>query len=228
MSRPPSQVCGQCQSTFSSGDCIHFTGRGTTDDPYIPVPFIDEADTNLVQCSKAGFAAFLPTLLADPPACHLYSTFEQPIGYQAEQTLFFNEERYDTDSMHDRQENPDRITFNTPGLYLVSLNIRWNRTDDDTFVGDLSCFIVRNGALIVAHDAFAVPQGDTFAKQSISVQIPVVAGDFVVAWAKQSIRDDDDLQKNMRITVERFSPIFAAVFLRPIAGMDVLGIPESA
>lgn len=225
--RPPSQVCGQCQATVSDGDCIHWTGNGSRDDPYIPVPFIDEADTNLVQCSKAGFAAFLPTLLADPPACHLFSTVQQPIGYQAEQTLFFNESRYDTDSMHDKVQDSNRITFNTPGLYLVSLNIRWRRTDDDTFTGDLSCFIAFKGTTIIAHDAFAVPQGDTFAKQSIAVQVPVVAGDYVEAWAKQSVRDGDEKQ-NMWITVERFSPIFAAVFLRPIEGMDVLGIPESA
>lgn len=58
--------------------------------------------------------------LANPPACRVCHNANQSVGDGAAITVAFNQERFDTDSMHSTSVNNNRITFNTAGLYLVS------------------------------------------------------------------------------------------------------------
>lgn len=64
------------------------------------------------------------SFLANPPACFVYNSANQPINDATETTLTFDSERHDTDSMHSTSSNTGRITFNTAGLYLIEGNIR--------------------------------------------------------------------------------------------------------
>lgn len=205
--RGPSKNCGVCQCAFEDSNCVHW-------DPsheYF-TPILDDVDGQLLECGPAGLAAFAPSWLLDPPACNVYGTFEQPIPFDTAQNIIFNEVRYDTDSMHD-DENMDRITFKTAGIYKVTLNIRWKKTDtDDT--GDQAAFIQYNGATFIAFDSMSIGGPDLFGSQSLSVEHLFDSGDWVTALAKQDgILDDEQI--NLPITVRRNSPVFAAKFLRP-------------
>lgn len=227
MSRPPTPICGICQTTFASGDCVHVNeDGGTTDDPYVFTPIVSETAGNLVVCSPNGLGAFLDPIYLDPPACHVYSSLEQTVPYDTPWPLLFNEQRYDTDSMHDPDDvgQSGRITFKTAGVYDVCLNLRWKKTNDSTATGDLAAFIRRNGAEILCIESMPVPNGDSFAKQSVPLaNRPFAAGDYIEALVKQDVILDDE-PMNLSITVERMSPIFSAAFLRSTDGMNILGM----
>lgn len=211
MTRAGTTSCGQCQCRFGSSDCVAISGQGSMDDPFVPEPILKDDDANLLECGPGGFAAFLPPIYLDPPACHVYATGDQTIAYDAAQVLFFNEERYDTDNMHDNLTASSRITFNTPGVYFVTLNIRWQKTASDS--GDVALFLRRNGAEFIALDSFPITNSDSFAKQSVSRTRFFEAGDYVEGMAKQDVLDDED-KVALRVTVERMSPVFAASFIR--------------
>lgn len=225
MTRSNTGICGICACTFASGACVHVTGQGTTDDPYLFAPYLDTSDDNLMECGPAGLAAFLDPVYLEPPVCNVYSSLEQTIPFEAAQILFFNETRYDTDSMHDPDNEPSRITFNTAGVYLVTLNVRWNKTDDSTATGDLAGFIRQNSSDILAIDAMPVGGGDSFGKHSMSYLGAFQAQDYVEALVKQDVVIDDEGVAG-RVTVERMSPVFAASLMRPIDGMSILGFPS--
>lgn len=227
MSRAASIICGVCQCTLDSGDCVHVYGTGTTDDPYRFEPIINDAPGNIIECGPNGMGAFLLPIYIDPPAVHMYATIEQTIAYDTVQALQFNEQRYNTDNMRD-EDDLGIIRFNTPGLYLVTFNARWKKTNDSTATGDMAAFLMRNGAQYLVIDSYPVPGPDSFAKHSISMLYPFEAGDFCSALLKQDVVNEDDEPFNLTATVERMSPIFCAMYMRPLEGMDILGVPASS
>lgn len=225
MTRRDTLICGICLCTFGDGDCVHLPGRGTTDDPFVPTPVIHPDEDNLIECGPAGLAAFLPPIYRHPPACLLYSTINHTIAFDVAQGLFFNEERYDTDSMHS-DEDQGRVIIKTPGLYFASIVVRWSKTNNSAATGDLATFIRKNGAELLAFDSMPVPEGDSFAKQSVQVSVPMRTGDFLDVLVKQDV-EIDDKEKTLSITAERMSPNFAVTYVRRLKGMNILGMPES-
>lgn len=233
MGRADTPICGICQCRFGDGDCVHFSDRrGSDADPYVPDVQIHPNSKNLVEKGPAGLGAFLPPYFLDPPAVHVYLTVDYPIAYDAAQGLFFHNKRYDSDSMHDEEKFPSRLTCKTPGLFEVSFNVRWSKTNDSTATGDLATFIRKDGSQILGIKSMPVPGPDSFGKQSNTIEVPLRAGEYLEAMVKQDVRVDADEgdetePKVMYVTAERQSPIFCAVFLRPIEAMDILGVPES-
>lgn len=207
-----SQLCPVCQCIWGSEDCTHIDGKGKPGDPFLVSPTFDPDEANLLECGPAGMAAFMPPWLADPPACHVYHTITQTIPFDTWQTLFFNEERYDTDSMHDTLQNTSRITFKTSGIYLVTLNIVWNKQETDR--GDQACAIWRNGAEGIAMDSVHIADPDLYGSHSLSTQEYFEAGDYVEALVKQDGELDDEGLAN-RIIVTRGSPVFCAMLESP-------------
>lgn len=59
------------------------------------------------------------------PACRVFHSVNQSIPDATSTILAFDSERYDTDSMHSTVTNNSRITFNTAGLYLVTVNVEF-------------------------------------------------------------------------------------------------------
>lgn len=231
MSRSGTKICGVCQTRFGNGTCIHMPGSGTTDDPFRPEPVIgDDGDTseNLAYCGPNGFGAVLPLIYRDPPACHLFSIFEQPVPYNAVWPVVYDDTRYDTDAMFDRDNNPSKIIFKTPGLYFITFNVQWLRTEESNATGGVDAAIRLNGADTIALDTF--PTGDSFNydKHSVSIYHPAVAGDYVESLVLQTVRDAADEPVNMTITPRRYSPLFCATYIRPLADLNAVGIPESA
>lgn len=218
MSRSLSQDCGACQTRWESSECVAIGGRGTTDDPYVAEFIIDPITGNLLEQGPNGGAAFVPPRYFNLPAVHLYSTIEQVIPWDTIQGLQFNESRFNTDNMTDGGDDFGIIRINTPGVYLVTFNARWKKTRDNTFTGDLAAFLMKNGSEYVAIDSMPVPNGDSFAKHSLSTQLNLETGDFLSALLKQDVldpaEDGETGHKNLACTVERMSPIFTAIYLR--------------
>lgn len=224
--RSNTKICGICQTSFADSDCIHFPGQGSTDEPATPYPIVAPSATNLFECSPSGLAGYLPPIYQDPPACHIYATIDQTIAYDAAQILFFDEERYDTDNMHDKEGATSRIVINTSGLYLVTLNVQWTKTGDNTAEGHQAAYIRKNGSAFVALDSFPVGGGDIYTMQSLSEQVPLTSGEYLEALVKQKIRIDDE-PRSLRIIADRSSPILSAIFIRPIKAMNIMGVAES-
>lgn len=60
-----------------------------------------------------------------PPAVRVYRDSNQTIPTATNASLSFNQERFDTDTMHDTSTNPTRLTATTAGIYAISGNLRW-------------------------------------------------------------------------------------------------------
>lgn len=61
------------------------------------------------------------------PACRVRRSGNgnQSIPAGALTAISFDSERFDTDTMHDNLTNPTRITFNTAGIYVMSMWSNW-------------------------------------------------------------------------------------------------------
>lgn len=226
MSRSGTIICGVCQCLFSDSSCIHFAGRGTTDDPWVPEFNLDEDEDNLFRNSTNGLGAYLQQIYRDPPAVSLYSRAETTIPYNAGWTLFWDEEDYDTDNMYEPGDNSARIQINTPGLYVITLNLRFEKTGDNTATGDFVGSIRANGHSNLAYDSFPTPGGGTYPHMSLSAVWPLEAGDYVEARVRQDIVIADE-PRTSKIMARWEPPTFAATLLRPLAGMAIPGYPSS-
>lgn len=200
----PSVGCGVCQCSLGDGECTHWDG-GYEDEPYVLQPTLDDYSDNLIECGPAGLGAFLPRHIADPPACSVYSGYTQTIQHNTPQFLFFEQEHFDTDSMHDKQEDNTRITINTPGIYLINANIRWSKNPN----GDRAIVIVKNIIDYLAVDALHAGGADLYLSQSVSCIEYLKAGDFLDVLVRQ------DSGINLPVTARRWSPVFSAEYLRP-------------
>lgn len=215
MTRGPSKNCGVCQSTFGNSDCYHFEGNGSLDRPYRPVSVFAPDAGNLLESGPAGDGAFVPSWLLNPPACHVYGKIDEDlvIPFDLGFPLIFHLVRYDTDSMYD-EEAPERITFKTPGIYRCALNIRWNRIDT-LDQGDQAAFIRKNRSTFLNLDSMSIGGPDLFGSQSLAVEEPFEAGEFIDAFVKQDAVAGPE-ETDLQITTTRSSPNFTATFLRPL------------
>lgn len=209
--RPDSTNCPVCQSRFGDSQTVHFANRGPND-PYYPEYILDDADGQLAECGPNGFGIFLPTWMSDPPSVSVYHPVSQPIGFDVVQVLIFNQEHYDTDSMHDNEKDSSRITFNTAGVYVVTFNLTWGRID--AAAGDYGAAIRKNTGDYITSDNGDYGDSDAFHAQSLSYQGFFEPGEYVEALAKQDAEDADGEPMVNRIITERYSPAFAATFLR--------------
>ncbi|GAG94794.1 unnamed protein product, partial [marine sediment metagenome] len=57
--------------------------------------------------------------------CRVYNDTTVAIPDTTHTTLSFNQERWDTDTMHDLVANPERLTARTAGYYLIIANVKF-------------------------------------------------------------------------------------------------------
>lgn len=62
-----------------------------------------------------------PTLPSQ--SCRVYKDTSTSLPHDTSVTVSFNQERWDTDSMHDNSTNPSRITIQTTGKYILGASI---------------------------------------------------------------------------------------------------------
>jgi hypothetical protein len=82
------------------------------------------------------------------PAAEVWNNANQSIANNAETTLGFNAEQFDTDVIHDTATNNDRLTCKTAGKYLVYFTLEFaaNAT------GQRYAYIRKNGTSAMAYD----------------------------------------------------------------------------
>ena len=79
------------------------------------------------------------------PGCRVYHNTTQSMTGSSDNTVLFNTERYDTDTMHSTVSNTGRITVTTAGTYMFHAQIDWA-----TAPGSNVMFLRLNGATKVA------------------------------------------------------------------------------
>lgn len=121
------------------------------------------------------------SFLYNAPSCRVYNSANISHATSGtEQSLTFNSERYDTDTMHSTATNTERITFTTAGKYLVTGHVVWaaNAT------GVRSIHIRANGTTPLASHEQAAHSGEN--SMSISTVYSFAAGDYVELRVNQT------------------------------------------
>lgn len=133
-------------------DVIPILTSGTRpSDPYRGES-IFETDTNRFVARSTADVWQQNGLFFDPPACRVFNSANISITTSGvSQTLTYDSERYDTDSMHSTSVNTGRITFNTAGIYTVTSQIIFFNNS----VGERYIAIVLNGTTTIVRNQFA-------------------------------------------------------------------------
>jgi hypothetical protein len=147
-----------CVCQVADSDCITIGGTGASGDPFIAEPILDVDPDNILECNPSGLGAFLPAFLTNPPAVLASTPITQPIANSVTTILFFNRERFDTDSMHSETTNTSRITINTAGVYAISGWAVWSGNAS----GERRMNIKLNGTNNIAQDERVTLQDDAF------------------------------------------------------------------
>lgn len=123
------------------------------------------------------------SFLANPPSCNVHASVGAAPANDTETTLTFDVEDHDTDNMHSTSVNTGRLTFNTPGVYVVTANLSWPTNG----VGYRYAAIRLNGSVYVVEDS----------KTASSVAINVGHS---LAWNGKIVTAGDYLEVRVRQT----------------------------
>ena len=148
--------------------------------------------------------------LFNPPACRVYHNANQALASATDVVLAFNQERYDTDSMHDTVTNNSRITFNTAGLYLVVLNLAIDDLNDyNFFAGRIGLNV---GGTILAGQVVSGNSTSWLYQPwfTVTTVYKFAVGDYIQAVVQQ--RNNAAATKNL-LTAGNWSPEFSATWL---------------
>lgn len=145
-----------CVCEVAATDCIDITGRGSSGDPFVAVPILDPDPDNIAECNPSGLGAFLPSFLTNPPMVLATSSINQPISSSVTTILFFDRERFDTDSMHSEMTQTSRLVINTAGVYLISGWVIWSGNAD----GERRLNVKLNATNNIAQDERVALQDD--------------------------------------------------------------------
>ena len=135
----------------------------------------------------------------DVPAARVYNNANITGIVTATWTaLTFNQEKYDTDTIHDTSSNTSRLTCKTAGVYDIFGHIEWDSDGTGTY-REIGIFL--NSTSFIAIDTKPV-LGTT--KHSISTEYKLAVGDYVELVVRQ------DSGTNRTITAENpdYSPHF--------------------
>lgn len=148
------------------------------------------------------------SFLANPPACRVYSSVPISLVNAIETTLTFDSERYDTNSMHSTTVNPGRITFNTAGLYLVSMSFRTTPDNDYNFVYGLIRF---NGSAALASHVIGTMTDNTIPTlMTVTTVYKFAVNDYVEARVAQK---NTSAATNSATVAANDSPEFSATWI---------------
>ncbi|MEK9738106.1 MAG: hypothetical protein VW438_00075 [Euryarchaeota archaeon] len=139
---------------------------------------IYETDTGL-SLIYDGSAWVSPSVTHKPPSVKLERTTGQVVYDASGATMVWDSEAWDTDAMHDNATNQDRITINTPGIYLVIGAVRYTVGISD----DSSLTINLNGSLVVRDEG---GPANTAGGRTASVMLNVNANDYLTMQVYQN------------------------------------------
>jgi hypothetical protein len=138
-------------------------------------------------------------------SCRVYRTTTQAIADSTDVTVQFDNERWDTDTMHDNSTNNTRITLTTAGKYRIIGQVAWDNTDSDGF---RLVRILLNGATIIAQKTdLPIASGTAFHQQVETIY------EFDAAqYVELEVRQTSGSSQNMAV-VANAAPEFMAQLL---------------
>lgn len=116
-----------------------------------------------------------PAKFASLPATKVYKSSVTTLSNGVETSLTFDTERFDTANLHDVVTNPDRLTCQQSGLYLITMSFNSNVSPT---TGVLRAGIYKNGIVNALARSAMSPNAVT---HTISTFAKLAFGDFVVA-----------------------------------------------
>lgn len=173
-------VLDGCNCYVEDTDCFRWDGNGE-DAPYRLVPVLSADVDQLLTCN-GGLDAQVPALISNPPTAKAYHSTMLSISNNTETTVSLNSELYDTDTMHDVSSNNSRITFTTAGVYIVTLNLTWDKSG----TGDRIAKIRKNGTDVLAYESKDAGGADLFVGHNLVIQEAFSATDYVEARVTQT------------------------------------------
>lgn len=139
-------------------------------------PVISADSDNLLVCTAEGMNAPPPAVLLNPPACRVFRTSNQSIPNNTLTAVTFNQESYDTDTMHSTAALTNRVTFTTAGVYTINFTATWNKTP---LVGNRIALIRKNGSDILAYETREIGGSDLFVSHDLTITEEFSATDYV-------------------------------------------------
>lgn len=198
---PPDHVVGVAgeRSGRLSGAVGHVGDRHEERDPPTMLP-----DEVLTSAYLNAYVRDNGLFLHSPPACRVYHNADQSVPNATDTPLAFNQERCDTDGMHNTITNSSRITFNTAGVYVVTGHVRYapNAT------GVRQAIIRKNGSTLIAVSQFATPFTRAGTNVFVSTIYKFAEDDYVELVCNQSSGG------NLNVTASaEYSPEFAVAWV---------------
>jgi hypothetical protein len=187
-----------CECAVCSSDCVAVEGSGNTG-PLVFSPTLDPDEDNILSCSASGLLAILPATILVPPTCKVFHNTTQSIPANFGTRVSFNSETYDNDGMHSGGD-PERITFNTAGLYSVVFSGAFAAGAASD--GDRAAHIRKNGTEILAGSSrFAMVSTSLDNGLNVVAQEVFEVGDYVEVLVKQDSAGAKNLQANPLLAV---------------------------
>lgn len=133
-----------------------------------------------------------PTLLTLPivPSCRVTRAGVQSIGNGTLVAVSFDTERWDTDTIHDNATNPTRLTATRAGIYLVTLNLKWDA--NTTGVREIHVGLGGSTSVYASDAQTANTMGGSY-YQNIATVMNLAATEWVAFYVLQSSGGNLDL-----------------------------------
>jgi len=143
------------------------------------------------------------------PACHVYNDANIDPATSSWVSLTFNQERYDTDTMHSTSSNTNRITIpaNGAGLYLIGGNAEFDVGGESAGGASLGIRILANGATVIAQHYVNTNKGVIDSTLAVSTVYSMNAAQYAELQVYTSV--DVNILASLA-----YSPEFYAIFLR--------------
>ena len=132
--------------------------------------------------------------------CRVYHDVVQSIPHNTFTTLSFNSEDYDTDAMHDPAAPNERITFKTPGIYLVTFHAQFQANVNGSRV---VLFQYSTPANVARFELDAVV--NTYTPMNLTTILQTTLNEYVIVRVYQ----DSGVALDIRAE-SRYSPYFMA------------------
>ena len=117
-----------------------------------------------------------------PPACRAYNNANITLANASGTILTLNSEDFDTDSMHSLTTNTERLTVTTPGIYVVSAEVKF----DINAAGMRYIAIIKNAATYVCDSSTPSTGGGTFTEVNVTGLVSMANGDYFSLYAYQN------------------------------------------
>ena len=140
------------------------------------------------------------------PAARVTRTSAQSIPDSLNTSLAFNQERYDTASIHDNATNNSRLTAPVTGIYAVTAQFTWGGSAG---AGSRFAGVMKNGSTLIARSQELAGDDD----ENITTQVLLAAGDYVEVQVLQTSGGNLPVAANG--LAQQITPEFSMTWLAP-------------